>query len=318
MVPAYIEAYKSGLLKKRIEKALAWMAKCTLCPRLCKVNRKRNEKGRCLIGRFAVVASFGPHFGEEAPLVGKNGSGTIFFSGCNLGCIFCQNYDISHTSDGYVVNPSQLGEIMLELQRQGCHNINFVTPSHVIPQILESLPYAIERGLNVPLVYNTSGYDRVSAIKLLDGIVDIYMPDFKFWDPFLSKRWCDAKDYPQRAKEAIKEMHRQVGDLIIENGLAKKGLLVRHLVMPGCIDDTKKVLDFIAQEISKNTYVNIMDQYRPMGEVFDMKNPDEIDRRLKRGLSREEFIEALRYAQEIGITRIDERRSLFLWLFRKH
>jgi putative pyruvate formate lyase activating enzyme len=271
------------------------------------------------------VASYGPHFGEESPLVGQKGSGTIFFAGCNLGCIFCQNYDISHTSDGYVVSAVQLADIMLELQRMGCHNINFVTPSHVIPQILESLPYAVEKGLNVPLVYNSSGYDRVSALKLLDGIVDIYMPDFKFWDSSLSKRWCDAEDYPDRAKAALKEMHRQVGDLVIENGLAKRGLLVRHLVMPGCLDDTKEILRFVAQEISPNTYINIMDQYRPMGEVgaihesplLEKRERDEIDMRLLRMLKHEEYLKALQMAHEFGLSRIDDRRSFLRWLFRE-
>jgi len=325
MVPVYREAYDKGVLQERIERALSWMRKCTLCPRMCKVDRLNNERGRCLIGRYAVVASYGPHFGEESPLVGQKGSGTIFFAGCNLGCIFCQNYDISHTSDGYVVSAVQLADIMLELQRMGCHNINFVTPSHVIPQILESLPYAVEKGLSVPLVYNSSGYDRVSALKLLDGIVDIYMPDFKFWDSSLSKRWCDAEDYPDRAKAALKEMHRQVGDLVIENGLAKRGLLVRHLVMPGCLDDTKQILRFVAQEISPNTYINIMDQYRPMGEVgaihesplLEKRDRDEIDMRLLRMLKHEEYLKALQMAHEFGLSRIDDRRSFLRWLFRE-
>lgn len=317
MVPVYRKAYEKGRLKESIRRALSWMGKCTLCPRMCKVNRLQNEAGRCLIGRYAVVASYGPHFGEESPLVGRNGSGTIFFAGCNLGCIFCQNYDISHTSEGYVVSPVQLAEIMLELQRMGCHNINFVTPSHVIPQILESLPFAIEKGLNVPLVYNSSGYDRVSALKLLDGIVDIYMPDFKFWDPSLGKRWCDAEDYPERARATVKEMHRQVGDLIIEDGIAKRGLLVRHLVMPGFVEDSKKILEFIAKEISSNTYINIMDQYRPMGELLEKRDWDEVDRNLLRMLRHEEYISALKIAQDLGLYRIDDRRSVFKWLFRK-
>lgn len=317
MIPLYRDAYAKGVLKERAERALSWMTKCTLCPRMCKVNRLENQKGRCLLGRYAVVASYGPHFGEESPLVGRNGSGTIFFAGCNLGCIFCQNYDISHTSDGYVVSPAQLAEIMLELQRMGCHNINFVTPSHVIPQILESLPYAVEKGLNVPLVYNSSGYDRVAALKLLDGIVDIYMPDFKFWDPALSKRWCDADDYPDRARSALKEMHRQVGDLIIEDGIAVRGLLVRHLVMPGFLEDTRQILRFIAEEISPNTYINVMDQYRPMGELLEKREWDEVDRNLLRMLRHDEYLAALRMAQEFGLYRIDDRRSIFKWLFRE-
>ncbi|MCX7823547.1 MAG: radical SAM protein [Syntrophobacterales bacterium] len=315
MIASYRISYEKGELQERIKRALSWMGKCTLCPRMCKVNRLQNEAGRCLIGRYAVVASYGPHFGEESPLVGRKGSGTIFFAGCNLGCIFCQNYDISHTNHGYVVFPVQLAEIMMELQRMGCHNINFVTPSHIVPQILESLPYAIGKGLEVPLVYNSSGYDRVSALKLLEGIVDIYMPDFKFWDPLLAKKWCDAEDYPERARAALKEMHKQVGDLIIEDGLAKRGLLVRHLVMPGFVEDTRKILRFIAQEISPNTYVNIMNQYRPMGELFEERDWDEVDRNLLRMLRHEEYLAALKIAQELGLSRIDDRRSFLKWLF---
>jgi len=281
------------------------------------VDRLNNEVGRCLIGRHALVVSYGPHFGEESPLVGQKGSGTIFFAGCNLGCIFCQNYETSHMSDGYRVSAVQLADIMLELQRMGCHNINFVTPSHVIPQILESLPYAVEKGLNIPLVYNSSGYDRVAALKLLDGIVDIYMPDFKFWSPLLSMRWCSAEDYPEQAKAAIKEMHRQVGDLIIENGLARRGLLLRHLVMPGCLEDTREILEFVAQEISTNTYINIMEQYHPMGEALEDRERDEIDVQLQRTLKHEEYLKALQMASEFGLSRIDERGSFLRWLFQE-
>ncbi len=312
MTASYIDAYTRGLLGKRIERARIWMRRCTLCPRLCRVNRLEDERGQCLIGRYAVVASYGPHFGEESPLVGEKGSGTIFFAGCNLGCVFCQNYEISHTAEGISVASLQLAEMMLDLQRQGCHNINVVTPSHVVPQILESLPYAIERGLKVPLVYNSSGYDRVPTLRLLRGIVDIYMPDVKCLDASLSAQWYDAGDYPERVREAVREMHRQVGDLVIEDGIAVRGLLVRHLVMPGCLDDTRRVLDYIAEEISPLTYVNIMDQYRPAGAVWDQGDP-----RLLRFLSKEAYLDALRYAQERGLTRVDDRRSFFRWLFRK-
>ena len=306
MKPSYIKAFEKGILVKRIERAKRWLEKCSLCPRMCKVDRTKGEKGLCLIGAEAVVASYGPHFGEELPLVGRNGSGTIFFSGCNLMCSFCQNYDISHFSSGFKVSPVQLAEIMIELQKNGCHNINFVTPSHVIPQILEGLFYAIEKGLNVPLVYNSSGYDRVSSLKLLDGIVDIYMPDFKFWNKESSERWCNAPDYPNRAREALKEMYRQVGDLVIKNGIALKGLLVRHLVMPNCLDETRDILRFIASEISPHTYVNIMDQYRPCGEAYT-------DSLIDRRITQKEFLTALSYAKEIGLTRLDERRSYFVW-----
>ncbi len=306
MKPVYIETYEKGILQSRINRAKKWIKKCTICPRMCKVDRTSGETGVCLIGQEAVVASYGPHFGEESPLVGQNGSGTIFFSGCNLMCSFCQNYDISHFASGYRVTPKQLAEIMLELQKSGCHNINFVTPTHIVPQILESLPYAIEKGLHIPLVYNSSGYDRVSLLKLLDGIIDIYMPDFKFWNDKSSERWCKAPDYPKRAKDALKEMHRQVGDLVIKNGIALKGLLVRHLVMPDCLEETKAILEFIATEISPHTYINIMDQYRPCGEAIN-------DPAINRRITLKEFITALSFAKDAGLTRLDERRSYTVW-----
>ncbi|MBW1975359.1 MAG: radical SAM protein [Deltaproteobacteria bacterium] len=306
MTPAYLKAYESGVLERRIDQARKWLNRCTLCPRMCRVNRAGDETGFCLTGRYAIVASYGPHFGEERPLVGRYGSGTIFFCGCNLMCMFCQNYDISHTRDGTAVTPNQLAEIMLWLQKQGCHNINFVTPTHVIPQILESLPPAIEKGLNVPLVYNSSAYDRVPALRLLDGVFDIYMPDFKFWKSESAAKWCTAPDYPRRAREALKEMYRQVGDLAIRNGIAERGLLVRHLVMPGCVDETREILRFLATEISVHTYVNIMDQYRPCGEAFN-------DPLLRRRITGDEYLSALEFAREVGLTRLDDRRSFLLW-----
>ncbi len=308
MSAAYLKAYEDGRLQERIRRALQWMRKCTLCPRLCRVDRLSGDTGYCHTGRHAVVASYGPHFGEEKPLVGKRGSGTIFFSHCNLFCIFCQNYDISHGGEGTVVQAGQIAAIMLSLQESGCHNINFVTPSHVIPQILEALPTAIERGLKVPLVYNTGGYDRVSALKLLDGIVDIYMPDFKFWDPSVAKDLCAAPDYPQRAREALREMHRQVGDLEWDaRGVAVRGLLVRHLVMPDQLSGTPSILRFIAQDISPNSYVNVMDQYHPCGDA--LRHP-----KLKRRITREEFREALEAAGEAGLSRLDERHKHWVLL----
>ncbi|MCK8603474.1 radical SAM protein [Desulfoferrobacter suflitae] len=307
MPAAYREAHQNGRLQRSIERSLRWMAKCTLCPRFCRVNRVQNQVGFCRTGRLAVVASYGPHFGEESPLVGSNGSGTIFFSHCNLLCIFCQNYEISHGGEGVPVTAGQLANIMLDLQKRGCHNINLVTPSHVIPQILEALPEAIEKGLKVPLVYNCGGYERVSALRLLDGIVDIYMPDFKFWDPQVADQMCGTRDYPERARQAFREMHRQVGDLQLEaGGIAWRGLLVRHLVMPSGLAGTGPILKFLASEISKNTYLNIMDQYRPCGGALGKPH-------MGRSITHDEYAEALQMAQDLGLKRLDKR--LKNWLF---
>ncbi|MCX8043873.1 MAG: radical SAM protein [Desulfobacterota bacterium] len=311
MEPLYLRAYANGTLQERIEKAQALLAPCRLCPRQCGVNRLADERGFCATGRYAVVASYGPHFGEEAPLVGRCGSGTIFFSGCNLRCVFCQNYDISHESVGDALPPETLAGIMLELQRKGCHNINFVTPTHVVPQILEALPLAISRGLNIPLVYNTGGYDADTTIGLLDGIVDIYMPDLKFSRDIPALIYCKAPDYPEIVRAAIREMHRQVGDLVLdEHGHAQRGLLVRHLVMPDDIAGTSDAMRFLAGEISRSTYVNIMDQYRPCG--------DELDRfpELRRRITPEEYQHALEAAHAEGLYRLDDRQRTFLFPWR--
>jgi putative pyruvate formate lyase activating enzyme len=242
------------------------------------------------------VASFSPHFGEEQVLVGEKGSGTIFFSHCNLKCVFCQNYDISVTGAGREVDDEQIAFMMLDLQRSGCHNINLVTPSHVVPQILNAVNIAAESGLHIPLVYNSSGYDSLDTLKLLKGVVDIYMPDFKFRDPDSANRFCRAKDYPDVAKKAIKEMHDQVGDLKMDrNGIACSGLLVRHLVMPGTLADTRWILKFLKEEISAHTHVNIMSQYRPMGEAFKFKA-------LSRPVTAKEFRTALNMAGEFNLT----------------
>ncbi len=241
----------------------ALISPCRLCPRECRVDRTRGELGFCGTGRSALVSSAGPHFGEERPLVGTGGSGTIFFAGCNLGCIFCQNYDISHLRRGHEASPDEIAKIMLYLQNTGCLNINFVTPTHVVPQIVEALAIARSQGLSVPTVYNCGGYDSVHTLKLLDGIIQIYMPDMKYADPGPSQRLSAAPDYFEVAKAAIREMHRQVGDLEIVDGVAKRGLLVRHLVLPNDLAGTTKVVDFLADEVSPRTYVNIMDQYRP-------------------------------------------------------
>jgi len=302
MEPAYIRAYKENILHERIEKALSILTCCTLCPRTCRVNRLAGELGVCRTGRQAKVSSYAPHFGEEAPLVGRSGSGTIFFTHCNLLCVFCQNYDISHLGEGYEISSEGLAAIMIRLQAQGVHNINFVTPSHVVAQILEALPLAIEAGLHVPLVYNSGGYDSVETLELLDGIVDIYMPDLKFADSEVARRYCDAPDYPERAQAVLKEMHRQVGDLVVnEQGIAERGLLVRHLVMPEGKAGTYELMKFLAEEVSQNTYVNIMNQYRPCGDVAQFPE-------LSRALTSAEFQHALNDAQAAGIIRLDQRR----------
>jgi putative pyruvate formate lyase activating enzyme len=250
------------------------------------------------------VASFGPHFGEEQPLVGISGSGAIFFEGCNLGCVFCQNADISHIDDPgddapEAVTREQLAEIMLDLQARGCLNINLVTPSHVVPQILEALELAVDEGLHLPLVYNSSGYDAVQTLKLLDGIVDIYMPDCKFMTRQSAARYTGAPDYPEVMQAAVREMHRQVGDLILDkNGIALHGLLVRHLVMPGCLKDTERIVRFLATEISKETYVNIMDQYRPCNRAGEFEE-------ISRPLLLTEFEQAMEMARQAGLHRFD-------------
>jgi len=266
-----------------------------------------DQKGICKTGRLARVASFAPHFGEEDVLVGRSGSGTIFFSNCNLGCVFCQNYSLSHLGEGDEVSGEELADMMVSLQENGCHNINFVTPSHVIAQILEALPIAIARGLRLPLVYNTSGYDKVETLALLDGIFDIYMPDFKFWNRETARRLAGAADYPERTRSAIQEMYRQVGDLVIdrEDGIARRGLLVRHLVMPGGLAESRAILEFIAEEISQNTYVNVMDQYRPCGRANEYPPIDQ-------PLGHEEYEKALLYARQAGLKRLDQRDLLTL------
>jgi len=306
--PAYIETYNKGLLKEKAEQARNILASCVLCPRQCKVDRLSGETGVCKTGARAMVSSYNAHFGEEAPLVGKNGSGTIFFTYCNLLCVFCQNYDISHESGGEEISDEQLAGIMLALQKSGCHNINFVTPSHVFPQILSALEIAVENGLCIPLVYNTGGYDRVETLKILDGVIDIYMPDFKFWDQDIADKACNAKDYPEFARKALAEMFRQVGDLVVdEHGIAQRGLLVRHLVMPHGHAGTREVMRFLADKISTNTYVNIMFQYRPCGKAYQF-------REFSSRPSDEDFDEAVKAAKEEGITRLDKPRRVFMLL----
>ncbi|MBI9074105.1 MAG: radical SAM protein [Desulfatibacillum sp.] len=303
--PAYIQTRDLGVLKQKIDQALEIMRECVLCPRQCRVNRLEHETGICNTGPNAVVSSFGPHFGEEAPLVGEKGSGTIFFANCNLLCLFCQNYGISHKGEGEEVGPESIARVMIQLQDAGCRNINFVTPSHVIPQILQAVDLAAEQGLSIPLVYNTGAYDSVESLKLLDGVVDIYMPDFKFWHPEIAGKTCQAPDYRQVACAALREMHRQVGDLQInKQGLATRGLLVRHLVLPGRMAGTKQIMEFIAREISPNTYVNIMPQYRPLGRAGEIPG-------LEEALHFREYEQAVAEALKAGISRLDERRRVF-------
>lgn len=298
--PAYLKAARSGLLSQKVEEARKGLSDCVLCPRKCHVDRVAGQTGVCKTGANAWISSYNPHFGEESPLVGENGSGTIFITHCSLKCNFCQNFDISHESQGFEVTDEQLAALMLSLQHKGCHNINFVTPSHVVPQILSALQIAAVNGLVVPLVYNSSGYDRISTLKLLDGIFDIYMPDFKFWDPEVAHMTCQAENYPEIARQALKEMHRQVGDLSLDDaGIARRGLLIRHLVMPQGMAGTPDIMAFIAEELSQNSYVNIMPQYRPMGDVDDIPA-------LCRGITREEYASAIAAAKLAGIMRLDK------------
>jgi len=301
MKPGYLKLYRSGELVRRAKALEQLLSDCCLCPRQCGVNRLAGEKGICRTGRNAVVASYAPHFGEESPLVGPRGSGTIFLSHCNLRCIFCQNYEISHLGEGVEVTPKQLADIMMNLQQQGCHNINFVTPTHVVPQIVAALPYAVKAGLTVPLVYNSSGYESVKTLELLDQIIDIYMPDFKFWNTASAKKYAKAENYPAKAREAIRVMHKQVGDLLIDTkGLGGRGLLVRHLVMPAGLAETDRILHYLAEEISPDTYVNVMDQYRPCGRAHDYPPLD-------RQPSHDEYQEALKLAEKAGLKRLDRR-----------
>ncbi|MBU0992062.1 MAG: radical SAM protein [Proteobacteria bacterium] len=304
-IPSYIQCRKNGQLHQKIRTASEKLEKCDLCPRKCGVNRRSGETGVCKTGEFAFVSSYNAHFGEESPLVGTHGSGTIFFTWCSLLCNFCQNYEISHKGHGTEVSHETLADIMLHLQKTGCHNINLVTPSHVVPQILAALDIAVPKGLRVPLVYNSSGYDCLETIRLLEGVIDIYMPDFKFWDPEVADMTCHAKDYPRAARLAIKEMHRQVGNLVSNaDNIAEKGLLIRHLVLPGGLAGTKDIMNFIAEEISTDTYVNIMPQYRPCGMAHTIEG-------LSDYLPEEEFVEALKIAQRRGLKRLDKPLGLF-------
>ena len=301
--PVYLRTRASGAFPEKTASSFKILEDCTLCPRNCRVNRLLGARGTCEGGYLLAVASYAPHFGEEQPLVGRSGSGTIFLAHCNLRCCFCQNYSISHLGEGREVSFEGLARMMIGLQNLGCHNINFVTPTHYAAQILEAVGRAAGMGLRVPLVYNSSGYDAASTLKLLDGVFDIYMPDFKFGEPGPAAEYCGAPDYPESAKLAIKEMHRQVGDLVLDkDGLAVRGLLLRHLVLPDGLAATRQVLHFIATEISRNTYVNLMDQYYPCAKVPPQS-------RLARRVTREEYAAALEIARDEGLTRLDKRDS---------
>jgi putative pyruvate formate lyase activating enzyme len=307
--PAYLNLLRSGELKERVKEAYKRLEACDICARECGVNRRESTKGAvCRTGERAVVSSYNPHFGEEAPLVGRHGSGTIFFSWCNLRCQFCQNYEISQLGQGREVEPEELATMMLRLQAMGCHNINLVSPSHVVPQILAGLLIAAQAGLQIPLVYNTGGYDSLRTLQLLDGIVDIYMPDMKYADEEVAWKYSKIKNYPQVNQAAVKEMHRQVGDLVLdEGGVALRGLLVRHLILPEGLAGTAEIVRFLGEEVSRNTYLNIMDQYRPCYKAHELPP-------LERRITPEEYAEAVRLAQETGLNRLDERRSRRVWL----
>jgi putative pyruvate formate lyase activating enzyme len=300
--PAYVALLASGELGRRAEAARTHLEDCDLCARYCHVNRRLTVTGAvCRTGERAVVNSFGPHHGEEGPLRGWNGSGTIFFSWCSLRCVFCQNWEISQKGIGREVEPEELAIMMLALQNDGCHNINLVTPSHVVAQILAAVSIAAPRGLRLPLVYNTGGYDSPEALALLDGVIDIYMPDMKYGDSEVAHRYSHIRNYWEVNKAAVKEMHRQVGDLRISaEGLAQRGLLVRHLVLPGDVANTDEVLAFIAGEISRSTYLNIMAQYRPCYRANDYPPLD-------RPITRREFEDALALAARHGLNRLDSR-----------
>jgi len=296
---AYLELYHNGKLAERVEAARALLKNCQVCPRHCGINRLADETGKCHTGKLAVVSSYGPHFGEEAPLVGKYGSGTIFFTNCNLKCLFCQNYSISQLGDGTEVTKEELARMMLALQARGCHNINFVSPTHVVPQILEGLEIAINLGLRLPLVYNSGGYDSAETLDILDGIVDIYMPDMKYSDEKIAEELSGIKNYPTINQAALTEMHRQVGDLQIdEDGIAVRGLLIRHLVLPHGLAGTKEIMKFMAEDISLNSYVNVMAQYHPCYKAFQIPQ-------LARPLSKQEFLEAIELAKRAGLNRMD-------------
>ena len=307
--PVFLRTWREGRVQEKVEAALAELARCRACPRQCGVNRLADQHRTCRTGRRAIVSSAFPHLGEEDCLRGWNGSGTIFFAGCNLQCVFCQNWELSQRREGRELEAAEIGAIMLRLQEQGCHNINFVTPEHVVPQVIEAIAAALPQGLRIPIVYNTSGYDSLESLRLLEGLVDIYMPDFKFWSEEAGGKLARAWDYPEVARSALSEMHRQVGVLRLgADGLARRGVLVRHLVMPEQSQESAAIFRWLAEELSPDTYVNIMDQYHPDHQVGRKKRSGRpefasIDRRP----SRAELDAALEAAREAGLWRFDSR-----------
>jgi putative pyruvate formate lyase activating enzyme len=309
--PAYLALWHSGELSARVDQALAELEICRVCPRDCDINRLEDETSICHTGRHARVASAFAHHGEEDCLRGNRGSGTIFFAFCNLRCVFCQNWDISQAPAGHELSPQGIADLMLGLQNAGCHNINFVTPEHVVPQLVEAIALAVPQGLRLPLVYNTSAYDSIASLRLMEGLVDIYMPDFKFWTGETAERYAAAPDYPERARHAIGEMHRQVGPLRFgADGLARRGVLVRHLVMPSLGDESAAILEWLAREVSPDTWVNVMGQYHPSWQVGE---PDDRGRRQFPGIDRRPRSRELEAAREAarrgGLWRLDERHG---------
>ena len=299
--PAYIKTHQEGKLSHKVKEALTLLkGSCRVCPRYCQIDRIHDAIGVCKIGRYSLVSNVCAHTGEENVLRGFHGSGTIFFSGCNLKCVFCQNWDISQHIHQHSISPQRLAEYMMQLQENGCHNINFVTPEHVVPQIIEALPYAIKMGLRLPLVYNTGAYDSSESLDLMNGLIDIYMPDFKFFSSGASSKYLKAHDYPEIAKESIKEMHRQTGELVLDSaGIAQRGVLLRHLVMPGFAEDSKKILQWIYYELSPNTYVNIMAQYHPA--YISEQYPE-----INRSLSDDEYHQVIAFARTLPLKRLDQ------------
>ncbi len=299
-IPAYERLEIEGKLAQRIKQAYAIFENCQLCPRKCGVNRQKGEKGFCRAPVKPVIFSYHPHFGEEMSLVGGKGSGTIFFSNCNLRCIFCQNWPISHEGRGKEIQDGDLADMMLHLQKIGCHNINLVTPTHGMPNILNATRIALKKGLHIPLVYNTGGYERLEILKVLDGIVDIYLPDMKYMDADKAAKYsAGASDYPGVTKKAIIEMHRQVGILKLDHqGIAIRGLMIRHLVMPNRVAGTEKFVKWVAETLPKNTYVNIMAQYRVEYKAYDYPE-------IAQGITVQEFLEAMEWAEKYGLTNLD-------------
>ncbi|OPX65259.1 MULTISPECIES: radical SAM protein [unclassified Methanoregula] len=299
--PAYLTLHASGELDERADRAEDLLKACTVCPRRCGVNRFAGEQGFCRTGLLPVVSSYGPHFGEEPPLVGHGGSGTIFITHCNLACTFCQNADISQEGRGGEIPLEKFAEMMLRLQKGGCVNINVVTPTHIVPQLIRSIGIAAGRGLSLPVVYNSGGYESMDTLRLLDGIIDIYMPDAKYGSNRIAEALSGAAGYVDVMRDALREMHRQVGDLVITGGIARHGLLVRHLVLPDNLAGSDSVLPWIAENLSQDTYVNIMDQYHPAHRVID--NPENRFPSLRRSITAIEYRQAVRIAQRAGLHR---------------